>query len=99
MLPAGLRSGSKLQHTALQTHVAIGRNDVDVAGPNPHSILDLIHGDRAYPREDIGREAPVLWIQMLNENEGRSNSRRKMLEKVRYGRQSAGRRADTDDKK
>jgi hypothetical protein len=36
---------------------------------------------------------------MLDENEGRSNSGRKMLEKVRYGRQSAGRRADTDDKK
>src|SRR5689334_19568763 len=99
MLPAGLRSGRKLQHTALQTHVAIGRNDVDVVGPNPHSILDLIHGDRAYSRENIGREAPVLWIQMLNENEGSSNSRRKGLKKLRYGRQSAGRRADADHRK
>ena len=36
---------------------------------------------------------------MLNEDEGSSNSRRKMFEKLRYGRQSAGRRADADHRK
>jgi hypothetical protein len=99
MLAAALDSRSKLQHAVLHTHVAIGRNDVDLAGPNPHSILDFIHVQPAYPRKDFGREAAVLWIQMLNDNESSSNSRRKIPEKLRYGRQSAGRRTDANNRK
>ncbi len=82
-----------------QAHIVIGRNDVDVIRLQRHSVPHLGHRHSAYPRKDIGGEASMLWIQMLNDNEGDSHFRRKLLQQFGHRRQTAGRCADANNRK
>jgi hypothetical protein len=60
-----------------------------MAGLNPHAVCDFVNRKGSDPREEVGAEALMPGIQMLDDDDGGLNVRRQMLEEFPYGGQAA----------
>ena len=79
-------------------HVLVGRNDVNAVGLDRHAVRRLDDRHLRVPGEQFDHQAFVLGIEMRNEHEGDAAVGRHGGEEFLECVQSAGRRADADDR-
>jgi hypothetical protein len=68
------------------------------SGSGPHLVARFKYGHRGIRREQIDQHARVDWIEMLNQDEGHTASRRKRREESTKSLEAAGGSADRDDR-
>ena len=75
---------------------SVRRDDVYVIGFDRHVVRRLFdrHGSRTL--QQLGQEALMLWIQVLDQYERQTGIVRQALEQTPEGIQTAGGRPDTD---
>ena len=79
------------------SQVPIGRNNVNVVGFHPHAVLDLCHLHARVMSDQIGQNAFVVRVQMLNHDKGHAAVRGHRLEELFECFQSTSRCADAYD--
>ena len=74
----------------------IRRDDIHVVGLHGLSRAGQRHGHRGFLRENLGQQAFVLRVQVLNHDEAHAGCR-KRAEKLNQRLEASGRRANADD--
>ena len=80
-------------------HVLVRRDHIDAVRPDPGAILDLHHfhvraGDAL---EQLGQDALVRRVQVLDDDKGHAAARRNVPQEMLQGIESPGGGADADD--
>lgn len=70
---AGLLARPKVQSVIGNGHAGVGGNDVDVVDFRMHAIGHLFYLHGGFLGEQVGEEAVMLGVQMLDEDEGHSS--------------------------
>ncbi len=92
---AALQRLRQAQGAVPQAHVPVGRDDVDVVRLDPHSVLDLLHRQQGVSCQDLGRQAFMVGVEVLDQDEGDPGVLGHPREQVFEGVQTSGRSADS----
>ena len=92
------RPRHEMQLAVQDLEMHAGRNHVDVVRLDPHAVRGVDDLERRLCGEEFGKRARMLRRQVQDEDEGDIGLWRDVLEDAREGLESAGRRADRDDR-
>ena len=81
---------------AIDQKVAIGRRDVDPARPDPVAFGGLHHLERRAPAENLGHQAAMARIEMLDDDDRRRKAGGQALQDMADGRDATGGRGQGD---
>ncbi|OPY60661.1 MAG: hypothetical protein A4E57_04396 [Syntrophorhabdaceae bacterium PtaU1.Bin034] len=59
----------QLEHTVVERHIYLDRDDVHVAGLDPHAFRRLMHGQPGKAADQVAQYARVLGSEMLDQHE------------------------------
>ena len=90
------RSRHQPEHVALDGHLRIRRNHIDVIALDVHSVDDCEDAIRGRTGENVDEHAVVVRIEMLDEHESESGIDRKRREEIDESVETSGRCADAD---
>jgi hypothetical protein len=76
--------------------IDVCRYDVYVVGFHCQAIRSLTDRDDGGSRQNLGQHAVVVWIEMLNEYDGKARVARQEAQQALENLQSPRRRADSD---
>ena len=89
--------GAGERHVALRhQEVVVGRRDVDRAGTDRLVVVRLLHGHLRVPPEQIGEQALVARVEVLDDEHRRAEAPRQSADHRLERRHPAGRGADGD---
>ncbi len=98
-LPARLFELGELQHAVEDAHAAVRRDHEDGVRAHGHLVGRLGHRERRHALQDLRQETRVARVEMRHEHERHACVGRHVAEEFLEGFESAGGRADADDRK
>ena len=90
----GFLAGPQLQRVVGDGHGGIGGNHEEMIGHDVHAVLDFGDFDLGVLGQQVGEDAVVFGVQMLDENVGHAGVGRKIAEQVGDRFDAAGGGAD-----
>ena len=94
--PGVLRAGGQPQRSLCDGQIAVRRNDVHVVGFHRHAVGRLADRHGGGSRQNLGQQAVVLGVEMLNEYDGQAGVGRQIGEQVLEDLQPARGAANAD---
>ncbi len=87
----------QMQNIMQNREILVGRDHVNVVGFDLHPVPDLDDGHGGSVLQQLGQDALVGWIQVLDDHKGQTASFRHMPKKLLKRLQSASRSAQSYD--
>ena len=91
------RAGPDFQNAPGDAQVSVMRDNINVVGFDPEIVRRLADGHGGGPRQDLGKRAIVVGVEMLHEDEAETGVGLEVLQQLGEGFKASGGSAHADD--